>query len=73
MVPVKGEVINYGRMVREPAIGECNHCGKEVVLSGFTNTCECGLDYNFSGQELCSRENWGEETNESLSDILNIK
>ena len=56
----------------ENAIGECVNCGEEVELRGFTNTCECGADYNSSGQLLGPREQWGEETGESLSDILNI-
>ena len=51
---------------------ECN-CGKTVEISGFTNTCQCGRDYNFSGQELAPREQWGEETGESLSEILGIQ
>lgn len=57
-----------------PAIGECNHCpGVEVELRGFTNTCEkCGTDYNSSGQELAPRSQWGEETGESVSDILSV-
>lgn len=54
-----------------PAIGRCD-CGSEVALSGFTNTCECGADYNMSGSRLAPREQWGEETGESLSDILQI-
>jgi hypothetical protein len=55
----------------EPAIGECNRCGEEVILDGFTCTCDrCGIDYNMSGQQLCSREFWGEECNESAADIL---
>jgi len=49
------------------------HCGAEVVCEGFTNTCDCGADYNFAGQLLASRSQWGEETGESLSDILNIQ
>ena len=56
----------------EPAVGECDHCKAEVYLSGFTNTCDCGADYNMSGQLLAPREQWGIETNESLTDILNI-
>lgn len=54
-----------------PAIGKCE-CGGEVMLSGFTNTCKCGADYNSSGQRLASREQWGEETGESLSEILAV-
>ena len=57
----------------EPAVGRCS-CGAEVVLEDFTNTCDkCGADYNRSGQLLAPREQWGEETGESLSDILNIQ
>ena len=56
----------------EPACGNCDLCGEEVALFGFTNTCDCGADYNMSGQLLAPREQWGDETGESLSDILNI-
>lgn len=70
---VTPEVKDYGRQIAEPAVGECNHCKRHVTLHGFTNTCECGADYNMSGQELSPRENWGEETSESLSDILNAE
>ena len=31
-----------------PKIGKC-HCGREVTLDHFTNTCDCGADYNSSG------------------------
>lgn len=48
------------------------HCGKEVRCTGFTNTCECGSDYNFAGQQLAPRSQWGEETGETADDILNI-
>lgn len=57
----------------EPAIGQCD-CGDEVVLDGFTCTCErCGADYNSSGQRLAPREQWGKETGEHLADILRIR
>lgn len=55
-----------------PAVGACVRCDREVTLGGFTNTCECGADYNWGGQLLASRSQWGEETGESLEDILNI-
>jgi hypothetical protein len=55
-----------------PAVGLCDYCDAEVELSGFTNTCECGADYNSSGQALAPREQWGEETGESLADILSV-
>lgn len=55
----------------EPAVGLC-YCGAEIELGHFTNTCECGRDYNQSGQLLAPREQWGWETGESLADILMI-
>ena len=51
-----------------PAVGLCDDCGAEVYLSHFTNTCDCGADYNMSGERLASREQWGEETGEHWSD-----
>ena len=54
-----------------PAVGQCD-CGARVTLDSFTNTCRCGADYNMSGQLLAPREQWGEETGEHLSEILNI-
>lgn len=56
----------------EPSVGECEKCGEQVSLYGFTNTCECGADYNMSGQRLAPRSQWGEETGENVSDILRI-
>jgi|CZKU01.1.fsa_nt_gi hypothetical protein len=56
----------------EHAVGACEVCGREVVLYGFTNACDCGADYNASGQLLAPRECWGEETGESLADILGV-
>jgi len=52
------------------AVGRCNHCARHVTLSGFTNTCECGADYNMAGQRLAPRSQWGEETGETADDIL---
>lgn len=68
---VNREVISHQNREIIPAVGECE-CGKDVELHGFTNTCECGADYNMSGQLLAPRSQWGEETGESLSDILKI-
>src|SRR5271155_2348772 len=66
-------VESYPNRWVEPAIGECDRCGSEVSLDGFTNTCaNCHADYNQSGQLLGPRSDWGSETNEHLSDILNI-
>ena len=59
-----GVVHHYNRYI-EPAIGICEICGNEVVLDGFTCTCEdCGTDYNILGQRLAPRSQWGEETGE---------
>jgi len=57
----------------EPAIGLCG-CGSKMDLDGFTNTCDrCGRDYNMSGQLLAPRSQWGEETGETLDEILRIR
>ncbi len=53
-------------------IGYCP-CGANVFLVAggsfnFTTTCNCGKDYNSSGDELAPREQWGEETGEHWSD-----
>jgi hypothetical protein len=62
-----GNEINYCR------VGLCE-CGTEVYLDGFTCPCDgCGRDYNSAGQELAPRSQWGEETGESLGDILRIR
>lgn len=54
----------------DPKIGKCI-CGSEVILDRFTNTCyDCERDYNMSGQLLADRSQWGEETGESVQDIL---
>lgn len=48
----------------------CQYCGAKVYLSGFTNTCDCGADYNGFGELLAPRSQWGAETGETVSDIL---
>ena len=50
----------------------CKQCGTDLWVDtrNFTNTCECGADYNGYGQLLAPREQWGEETGETVSDIL---
>ena len=62
-----GRIERWERGYSEPAIGKCS-CGLEVVLANFTNTCECGADYNSSGQMLACRSQWGEETGEHWTD-----
>jgi hypothetical protein len=49
------------------------HCGNAVFCSGFTNTCDCGADYNMSGQLLAPRSQWGEETGETADDVINAE
>lgn len=61
---------NDGRKVERKMI-RCD-CGDTVVCANFTNTCSCGADYNMSGQQLASRDQWGEETGEHPSDIARI-
>jgi len=75
----EGNIIHdNGRSTREwsytePAVGKCEVCNSLVTLDGFTNTCDdCETDYNSSGQRLAPRSQWGEETGESLGDILRI-
>ena len=66
-------VQEYPHAWSTPAVGECNHCGAEVSLHGFTNECHgCNTDYNMGGQELSDRSEWGSETGEYLSDILSV-
>lgn len=50
-------VKDYSYTHFEQAQGRCS-CGRLVELYGFTNTCECGLEYNMSGQQLAPRSQW---------------
>lgn len=53
---------------RIAAVGKCE-CGRKVELwNAMTNTCDCGREYNGSGQELAPRHQWGEETGEHWSE-----
>ena len=48
-------------------------CGQDLECDGFTNTCPaCGADYNWNGQRLAPRSQWGEETGETAAEILAI-
>lgn len=56
------------RLPKRIPVVKCG-CGRKVECYDFTNTCErCGADYNFAGQRLASREQWGEETGEQWFD-----
>lgn len=47
-------------------------CGRTIELyaTAYTIECECGREFNTFGQELAPRQFWGEETGESLADIM---
>jgi hypothetical protein len=65
-----GQVECWESHYYEPAEGRCR-CGRIVRLDdAMTNTCECGREYNGSGQELAPRSQWGEETGETEADIM---
>lgn len=64
---IDGGVQKDERKIVTPRIGKCE-CGSEIYLDNFTNTCECGVDYNSSGHRLAPREQWGEETGEHWSE-----
>jgi hypothetical protein len=52
-----------------PGIVACP-CGRNLEIDprDFTTTCECGADFNGSGDRLAPREQWGEETGEHWMD-----
>ena len=65
-------VVKYERDIKIDAIGEC-YCGAHVYLDGFTNPCpDCNRDYNWRGDLLAPRSQWGEETGEHPADIARI-
>ena len=47
-------------------------CKRTLSLEFFTNSCDCGREYNSSGQLLAGRECWGEETGEHPADLGNL-
>lgn len=61
---IQGYEITYNKVF---PIVEC-HCGEKVRCMEFTNTCDCGADYNFEGSLLVPRSQWGEETGERWQD-----
>lgn len=62
---------SYINRYREPRIIECD-CGAHVALyMSLANPCdECSREYNASGQLLASRAQWGWDTGESESEIM---
>jgi hypothetical protein len=65
---------SLGYNYNQDAIGICDRCEHEVVLSdSWLNTCEhCHADYDGSGNLLASRSQWGEESGEHWTDLINI-
>lgn len=68
--PDNAYVEKYEHSYYEPGEIECEDCHSPVVIHGFTNTCDCGADYNMSGQRLAPREQWGEETGEHWTECV---
>lgn len=62
-------VIEHPWQYRTGPVYKCT-CGREIECDRFTNTCECGADYNMSGSRLAPRSQWGWDTGESVADIL---
>ena len=61
------ELMANGYNFKKYPITRC--CNEDIICFDFTNTCPiCGADYNFNGERLASREQWGEETGESWQD-----
>lgn len=55
------EVKTTNGTVRHEGIGLCDDCGAKVYLTdSLTNTCDCGAEYNMSGQRLRPRSEWEE-------------
>ena len=62
---------SWSQTIVHAKIGQCG-CGREVVLDGFTCPCDCGLEYNSSGQKLAPREQWGWDTGEDWRDLHDL-
>ena len=56
-------------MTKKIKVIQC--CGANLECPNFTNTCpKCGADYNWAGQGLAPRSQWGEETGEHPSECV---
>ena len=61
---------SYKSTYFEPAELKCS-CGCVVYLTmSLVNDCECGAQYNSSGQRLAPQSQWGDDTGESISEIM---
>ena len=63
-------VKRYEHAYWQPAIIECEVCQAHITLETEPTACQCGADYNCWGQRLSDRVFWGEETGETLVDIM---
>lgn len=55
---------SHEERVTTPAVILCD-CGRKLTLwDSWANGCDCGREFNGSGQLLAPREQWGEETGE---------
>ncbi len=77
---VRGEKVHFVKIFHDqwtynhPRVIRCT-CGEEVVLyNHFTNTCDkCDRDFDGYGHGLAPRPQWGEETGEHYTDIVNMR
>jgi len=67
-----GYLVDMSHDYWESGTCRCDRCRSVVQLDdAWLNTCDnCGADYDGKGSLLAPREQWGEETGESLADIL---
>jgi hypothetical protein len=57
--------VSHSATERAHTLVKCD-CGGKIRCEGFTTTCECGRDYNWNGEQLAPRSQWGWETGESF-------
>lgn len=63
------EIRKFNQEGYENAIGICNVCGNKLELSNpMTNTCDCGAEYNGSGQRLEDRRLWDDTDGATSAD-----
>lgn len=56
-----------GTVLSTYPVVRCPDCRAEVHCSnGWANGCDCGTEFNGSGQTLAPRAQWGEETGETF-------
>lgn len=66
---VRRKFFDYSRTYYHSPQGKC--CDQWMDLGSFINTCDiCDADYDSNGSRLSDRQFWGEETGETLADIL---